>query len=199
MSKKTKVELEAELAELQAKCEALAKEAAANRGAAHALPKTEVTLVYMDDCPGYIEVGDVKINASVFGEEFQLSRQQFDALVGKYRKWFTRGTLAVSPEDVAVAAAKGIKTSAEYALNADVLDRLGTMSPADIEKLWNSLDKDKHRRAVVLHFKRKYIENEEPGYRDRARIDMLDRLTDGGFKRERDELYGNYKINPTVM
>ena len=73
------------------------------------------------------------------------------------------------------------------------------MSPTEIENLWNGLEKDKHRRAVVLHFKRKYIENEEPGYRDRARIDMLDRLTNGGFKREREELYGNYKINPTVM
>lgn len=204
MSTKTKAELQAELESALAELKAL-KESKPETPVTPVVtqviktPKSEVTLVYLSDSPGYLEVGDLHIHASVYGEEFGLSRQQFDALVGKYRSWFKAGILAVSPDDVEVAAAKRIRTSAEYKLSLNILERLGTMSLSELEKVWNSLDCDEHKRSVVTFYKRKFIEGDEPGYRDRARVDLLDRLTDGGFKREREELFGSYKINPTIM
>ena len=54
------------------------------------------------------------------------------------------------------------------------------------------------RKSIVSFIKRKFIENVKE-YRDRAKIDLMNRLTDGGFQRESDELSGRYKIAPTSM
>ena len=46
--------------------------------------------------------------------------------------------------------------------------------------------------------KKKFIEN-DPKYRNREKIDLFNRLTDGGFTREQDELSGRYKYSPIEM
>jgi len=160
----------------------------------------DVALVYMSDSLGVIRYGNgIELNCTRFGEEFVITRSAFDEIVGRYRKWFDAGILAVSSKNIEVAAAKGIKTDAEYSLNAKELERLGKMSVEEIEKLWENTKVEAHRLSIVTYFKRKFIENKEPGYRDRSRIDCLNRLTDNGFVQESRELSGDYYIRPTVM
>ena len=153
----------------------------------------DVTLVYLDDALGYIGANGVELNVSRFGEQFVVSRSQFDAIFGKYHSWFDRGILAVSDEDTVVAAQKGIKTVGEYALDSKELAKIGSMTSTQIENLWNKVSTEAHRHAIVLYFKRKYLENQEPGYRDRGRVDTLNRLTNGGFKREAQECGGDFR------
>lgn len=151
-------------------------------------PTNEVTLVYMSDSPGVVIVNNLTLNCTKHGEEFVLSRSDFDAIVGKYRHWFEEGILAVSAKNVDVAAAKGLKTDKEYEVTAEKLNRLGKMSLSELEKLWNDTDADAQKMSIVTYFKRKFIENKEAGYRDRAKVDLLNRLTNGGFNREALEL-----------
>lgn len=151
-------------------------------------PSTDVTLVYMSDSLGVVMVNNLVLNCTRFGEEFLLSRSDFDAVVGKYRDWFNRGVLAVSSKNLDVAAAKGLKTDKEYVVTEDKLNRLGTMSLTELEKLWNETNAEAEKINIVTSYKRKFIENKEKGYRDRARVDLLNRLTDGGFNREALEL-----------
>lgn len=151
-------------------------------------PTNDVTLVYMSDSPGFISAKNVELNCTRAGEEFVLPRSDFDAIVGKYRHWFDDGILAVSYKNVDVAAAKGLKTDKEYALTPEKLNRMGKMSLAELEKFWNEVTADAQRMSIVTCFKRKFIEGIEAGYRDRAKIDLLNRLTDGGFNREALEL-----------
>lgn len=151
-------------------------------------PTNDVTLVYMSDSLGFISAKNVELNCTRFGEEFSLSRSDFDAIVGKYRSWFDAGILAVSSKNVDVAAAKGLKTDKEYAITADQLSKLGKMSLAELENFWSNVTAEAQKVSIVTYFKRKFIENKEAGYRDRAKIDLLNRLTDGGFNREALEL-----------
>lgn len=192
---KTKADLMAEIEALKAQlAEVSAVKAAPAPAPVVTVASTDVTVVYMSDSLGFIKVGDLELNATRFGEQFTISRNQFDALVGKYRHWFDNGILAVAPENIHVASMKGLRTSDEYAISYDKLEKLGSMSASEIEKFWNSVSTDAHRKSIATFFKRKYIEGIEPGYKDRARIDTLDRLTNGGFSQERSEINGDGKI-----
>lgn len=204
-SKSTKAELEAYIKELEAKLQAdgsgsdkepVAVEKVETKTVKQ--PSNEVTLVYCSDSLGYAKISNMEFNFNRYGEEFQVPRYQFDELVGKYREWFNRGILAVGANDVDVAAAKGIPTVKEFALDYNKLSSIGRMSVAEVEKLWNSCKMHAHKESIVFYVKRKFIEG-DPQYRRRELIDLLNGLTDGSFRREQDELSGRYKIAQTDM
>jgi len=195
--------LEAELAEMKAMMKELmaSKKDGAPKDRAVVqvtAPTTDVTLVYLDDCPGLIQCGDISIRATKMGEEFVLSRTQFDIVVGKYRHWFEKGILAVGDDSYEIAVRKGLKTASEYNFTSDELERLGSMTGAEIKKFWKGLKTQGHREAVVCYFKKHFIED-TPGFRDRERLDVLDSLTGGAFDRERSELLGKFTIERTVV
>lgn len=159
----------------------------------------DVSLVYTSDSLGVVKVGNTELNCTRYGEEFVLSRQQFDEVVGRYRDWFDSGVLSVSPRNIAVAAAKGLRTSDELGLTANILNSLGTMSVEQIESLWKSLTLDSQRLSIVTFVKRKIIEKNTDFY-NREKIDLLNRLTNGGFNSEADEISGRQVlIAPTDM
>lgn len=160
---------------------------------------SEVTLVYLSESLGVVSIDGLTLNCSRYGEQFQVSRIQFDQIVGKYRKWFDDGILAVGDNCVDVAAAKDIKTESEYVLNAKILNSIGKMSASELSKLWDKLTTPEERNSVVLHVKHKLIEG-DPVYKDREKIDLLNRLTNGGFTREQIELSGmNTKYQPQSL
>ena len=159
---------------------------------------TDVTLVYASASPGYLSVegSGLSLHCTRYGETFVLSRSQLDALVGKYRKWFDNGTLALSDDDAATAAAKGVYTFSQLQLGAETLNRLGRMTPSEIESLWGSIRLESQKETLVLFYKQRFIEGAE-GYRDRSRVDAMNRLTKNGFSREAVEASGlDLKIRP---
>lgn len=198
----TKADLEAKIAELQALLEkataAAAEPAKATVVAAPPAPSTDVTLVYCSDSLGYAKISNMEINCTRYGEEFVMTRSQFDELVGKYRSWFDRGVFAVSYKNADVASAKGVFTDKELGLDVATLYAIGKMSARDLEHLWSGLKLQNLKESVVCYYKRKFVEG-DPAFLDREKVDLLDRLTKGGFKREQDELSGRYKIQPTEM
>lgn len=54
------------------------------------IPSTDVTIVYCSDSMGYAKISNMELHFNKYGEEFTMSRYQFDELVGKYRDWFDR-------------------------------------------------------------------------------------------------------------
>lgn len=207
MATKTKAELEQEIAELKrlieemkggvAPVEAPAEEPKPAPAPVYATaPSTDVVVVYMSHSLGHMEGKLFSLDASIFGEEFTLSRGQFDELVGKYRRWFEDGRLAVSYRNIDVAAAKGLPTDRDNGLTVKELHSLGKMSVEQIEKLWEKAQIDSLRMSIVTYYKEKYLAG-EPGYRDRARIDCLNRLTNGGFDPEAQAMSGRpFKLQP---
>ena len=207
MATKTRAELEAEIAELK---RMLAEKEAGAEGEENipasvsrpapmyvTAPSTDVVVVYTSHSPGHMQGTQFSLDASVYGEEFTLSRAQFDELVGKYRHWFDKGILAVSYKNLDVAAAKGLSTDKENGLSAKELRSLGSMTPEQIEKLWNKANLESLHMSIVTYYKEKYAAG-EPGYRDRARVDCLNRLTNGGFDFEAQTVGGRrVHIKPT--
>ena len=121
-SKSTKADMEAYIAELEAKLKAKETEEEVVKEPIYTKPakdKTDdsVTLVYCSDSLGYAKISNMEFNFNRYGEQFKVPRYQFDELVGKYRRWFDNGILAVAPEDYEVAAAKGISTTDEFVLD----------------------------------------------------------------------------------
>lgn len=199
----TKAELEAKIAELQAMLERATAAAAPvsavkNETSSSVYPYTDVTLVYCSDSLGYAKISNMEINCTKYGEEFVMTRSQFDELVGKYRSWFDRGVFAVSYKNADIASAKGVFTDKELGLDVATLHAIGKMSARELENLWNGLRLVSLKESIVCYYKRKFIEG-DPAFQNREKIDLLNRLTDGGFKREQDELSGRYKIQPTEM
>lgn len=157
----------------------------------------EVTLVYLSESLGVITTDNLTLNCTKYGEQFIVSRTQFDVIVGKYRRWFDEGILAVGDNNVDIAAAKGLRAASEFNLSPRKLESIGSMTADELKKLWNSLNSNSQKESIVYYFKRKFIENQDVRYRDAEKIDLLDRLTKGGFKREKYELSGdNLKITP---
>lgn len=159
----------------------------------------DVTLVYLSDSPGVInKVPNLELRCGTYGEEFTLPRAQFDQLVGLYRPWFDRGILAVSRDNIDVAAKKGLRTQDEYALKPSQLKRIGTMPIPELRKLWDSCVNDNERLCIVTYYKRKFIEGKEPGFREAERVLLMNTLTKQGLKREAIEISGaSLKIGPS--
>ena len=203
MATKTKAELEQENKLLREQIELL-KSANALQPQAQpaapmyvASPSTDVVVVYTSHCPGHMQGTQFSLDANVYGEEFTLSRQQFDELVGKYRHWFEMGILAVSYRNVDVAASKGLSTDKDIGVTVEELRRLGSMNTEEIEKLWAKAKSDQVRMSIVTYYKDRYLEN-APGFRDRTRIDCLNRLTNGGFDVEAQTVGGRQlQLQPT--
>lgn len=207
MTTKTKTELEAENAELLRQIEELKAANAAKNGSVApeeaekearpeapsaqsviqpiyvTAPNTDVEVVYTSHSPGHVEGKMFSFDASVYGETFSMSRAQFDELAGKYRNWFNDGRLAVSHKNIDVAAMKGLRVDTEVGLTVNDLRNMGKMSTEQIEKLWDKVGLDNLRLTIVTYYKDQFSAGAE-GFRDRARIDCLNRLTNGGFDAE---------------
>lgn len=206
MATKTKAELEARIAELEKllaeKSEtpvAVEQPAAAPTPIVVATPSTDVEVVYTSHSLGHMEGKLFSLDASIYGERFMLSRSQFDELVGKYRSYFDAGILAVSAKYVDVAAAKGLPVDKDNGLSVEELRSMGKMTPEQIEKLWNKVGVENLKMSIVTYFKEKYLEG-DPGFRDRTRIDCLNRLTNGGFDAEAQAVSGRpVKLHPVDL
>lgn len=199
----TKAELEAEIAQLKALLAEQGKAqpvqyAQAAPVVTFTIPSNDVTIVYCSNSLGYAKISNMELRFNKFGEEFILTRNQFDELVGKYRKWFDKGLLAVSYKNLDIAAAKGLKTDKDYLLDAQTLNNLGKLSLEELEALWNTITVPSHKQSVISFYKEKFISG-DPDYMDRAKVDLMNRLTNGGFVREQEELSGRYKIQATEM
>lgn len=158
-----------------------------------------VSIVYLCDYDGVINrVPGLNLVFHSYGDTVTVSRTQFDAIVGEYRRWFDNGILAVHHRNIAVAAEKGLRTEDEYALSPKLLSRIGTMPVEDLKKLWYDCKSDTERLSIVSYYKRKFIEGKEPGFRETERVVMMNALTGQGLKREAVEISGaSLKIAPT--
>ncbi len=210
-SKTTKAEMEAYIKELEAQLAAKADTATTTTATETptvtttvstpivnvTVPTNDVTIVYLSNSMGCIKTINTELYMNAYGEEFTLSKSQFDEIAGKYRRWFEDGRLAVSYKNIDVAVSKGLPTDVDLALTRDKLNSVGRMSVGEIEDLWNSSTKNQ-KLCITAHVKRMFIEGDAQ-YVNREKIDLFNRLTNGSFRREQDELSGRYKITPTEM
>lgn len=190
-----------QLAQLQAQNEMLMKMLMEKNGApaqvtvANTL-NNEYTLVHLVDrmpgCTTHIELSNITIDMTAFGEERILDRRQCEEIAGKYRKWFEKGIIAFGADGEELASRFGLKSIKDYSyINKDFVKQLGGLSLIELENLWNKLCEG-HKKFVIEYFKRGVVKG-DPAFKDIHKIELLNRLSKGAmsgttldFERERE-------------
>ena len=194
-------EFKLQLAQLQAQNEMLMKMLMEKNGAPAQVTVTnalnnEYTLVHLVDrmpgCTTHIELSNITIDMTAFGEERILDRRQCEEIAGKYRKWFEKGTIAFGADGEELASRFGLKSIKDYSyINKDFVKQLGGLSLIELENLWNKLCEG-HKKFVIEYFKRGVVKG-DPAFKDIHKIELLNRLSKGAmsgttldFERERE-------------
>lgn len=194
-------EFKLQLAQLQAQNEMLMKMLMEKNGTPAQVTVTntlnnEYTLVHLVDrmpgCTTHIELSNITIDMTAFGEERILDRRQCEEIAGKYRKWFEKGIIAFGADGEELASRFGLKSIKDYSyINKDFVKQLGGLSLIELENLWNKLCEG-HKKFVIEYFKRGVVKG-DPAFKDIHKIELLNRLSKGAmsgttldFERERE-------------
>lgn len=178
----------ATIAALQAQVEMLTKLVMAQQGGAAVQPVVQapkedtVKIIHLKDYTGtnlktHIVLSNLTIDLRTFGEERTLTRQAFEELVGRYRGFFERGTIAPGADAGDVAKRYGLKKVTELNIPDQFLSRLASMDIYELEDLYMKLG-DGHRRFMLEYWRRKVVEK-NPAFCDIRKIEVLNRVSDG--------------------
>lgn len=126
-----------------------------------------------------IVLSNITIAMRDFGEERTLTLQQFEELVGKYRRWFDLGIIGVSADCENVAARYGLSTTKNYPITSEFLRNIENIDMAKIENAFANLPKA-GKQSIIGLWQRKIIEG-DPKFKDIRKIEVLNRLSDGAL------------------
>lgn len=180
----------AEIAALKAQIEMLTKMMAAGMGAAQTVVQApeigedKVKIVHLYEYPEGLSTHLTYSNGYIdfyhFGQVRSLPYAVAEELVGRYRKLFDEGLLAIGEGSEKYADQFDVKTTKDYAfMGSDFVKRLGTMDVYELEKIYNKLC-DSLRGFILEYFKRKIIEK-DPAFNDIHKIEVLNRLSNGAM------------------
>jgi len=130
----------------------------------------------------YIHLSNLDLVMTAFGEEFTLTPQQFDELAGKYRSLFEEGVLAVGDNCEYYARRKKLKCARDYHLNYNLFAELGHISMTELEEIYNQVELSL-KQSIAEYFKQRIVAN-DPAFKDIRKIEVMNRLTNGGFAAE---------------
>lgn len=125
----------------------------------------------------YIALSNLEITMTDFGEERNLTVQQFEEMIGKYRGWFNAGMISVAAGYEKMAEHYGLKTAKDYPINSDFIKNLGKMSMSDLEDIYPRLP-ESGKDFIVSYWIRKTIEK-NADFRNVYKLETLNRLSEG--------------------
>ena len=192
-------ELRASFAELKAQNELLMKMLMEknNQTPTTSALNNEYTIIHLvereDGLTTHIELSNVVIDMTTFGEERLLDRRQCDELVGSYRRFFNKGIIAFGADGEEIAKKFGLNCIKDYSyMNNNFVKQLGNLSLIDLENLYNKVC-DGHKAFIIEYFKRQIVKN-NPAFKNIHKIELLNRLSDGAMngtaldlKREKEQ------------
>lgn len=128
----------------------------------------------------YMKLSNLELILTEFGEERYVTIQQFEEMIGKYRRWFDSGMLSVAAGYDEVAKRYGLKTAAKYPMDSEFIKNLGTLDMSEIEKVYDRLP-ESGKEFIISYWKRKVISG-DPNFKDVRKIETLDRISDGAME-----------------
>ena len=171
-------ELKAQLAVLMAMV-ANQNNASAEQKATNSLLDEIYVVHLVERAPGlttHIELTTTTLDMTQFGEQRTLDRRQAEERAGKYRSFFAKGIIAFGAGNEEFAERCGLKTTSDYRYcTPDFLEKLGTVSVGELEKIYGLVDNG-HKAFIVEYFQRKAIEG-DPRFKDSVKLEALNRLS----------------------
>lgn len=134
----------------------------------------------------HIKLSNLEIILRDLGEERTVTLQQFEEMVGKYRSWFTKGIISVAAGYEDIAERYGLSTAKGYPLNSEFMVRLGKFPMDKLETVFSRLP-EAGQAFIISYWTRKALEK-DPDFCDIRKIEILDRISDGGCTSLRAEL-----------
>lgn len=145
----------------------------------------EIKIVHLvERGPGlstYVKLSNYELILTKFAEERVLTRQQFEELLGKHRKWFDEGMLTIAAGYETEARRYGLKTAKDYPMNSEFVSKLGNLNMSDIETMYERLP-ESGKDFLLSYWTRKAVVENDPKFKDTRKIEMLNRLSNGALE-----------------
>lgn len=172
--------LEKQNAELSAKIDALMAMFASGKMQTFSEKNEEITIIHLIQCydglKTHIKLSNRSMDFSVIGETRVLNRTEAEEIASKYRKFFERGVIAFSSDNIEFARKFDLASCvSDGKVNRDFANYIGEIDIASLEKLYNSVG-EAQKAFIIETFKRKIREG-NPKYNNMAKIQLLERLT----------------------
>lgn len=146
----------------------------------------EVVIIHNQELNGdlttHLELSNISVDFRQMGEERLLSWQQFEECVSKYRSFFEKKIILLGPGEEELSERYNLPflfTKKYHILTKQEIQSLPTLNPRDLEDLINSLSDEDQVTIFNLWLGKCYTK--EPGYYDRSKVEMLNRLSQGAF------------------
>lgn len=176
---------------------------AANQAAPVAtVPKPEgkikiVHLAQMDPSLGTnIHLSNLYIGMTEFGEERELTTQQFEELLSKHRGWFAKGLLCVAKGYEEEAKKYGVTTVSDCPIDKTFIRTLGDIPMAKIEEVYGRLPEYGQENLVSYWLRCAY--DGDPRFRDIRRVKSFNDITGGKLENLLVELDRKPSTAPTT-
>ena len=126
-----------------------------------------------------IHLSNTEIGMTEFGEERQLTIQQFEELLSKYRSWFAKGLLCVADGYEEAAKKYGVTTAGSCPIDKTFIKGLGDIPMSKIEEVYAKLPEYGKENLVSYWIRCAYDGN--PKFTDMRKLRQLNDITGGKF------------------
>ena len=128
----------------------------------------------------YMKLSNLEVILTEFGEERYLTVQQFEEMLGKYRRWFDSGMLSLAAGYEDIARRYALKTASDYPMDSEFIKNLGNMGMDDIADMYKKLP-ESGKEFIISYWKRKILE-EDMNFKDINKITVLNNISDGAME-----------------
>lgn len=137
-----------------------------------------VHLAQMDPSLGTnIHLSNLYIGMTEFGEERELTTQQFEELLSKHRGWFAKGLLCVAKGYEEEAKKYGVTTVSDCPIDKTFIKTLGDIPMSKIEEVYGRLPEYGQENLVSYWLRCAY--DGDPRFRDIRRVKTFNDITGG--------------------
>lgn len=155
-----------------------------------------VHLAQMDPSLGTnIHLSNLYIGMTEFGEERELTTQQFEELLSKHRGWFAKGLLCVAKGYEEEAKKYGVTTVSDCPIDKTFIRTLGDIPMARIEEVYGRLPEYGQENLVSYWLRCAY--DGDPRFRDIRRVKTFNDITGGKLENLLVELDRKPSTAPT--
>lgn len=131
------------------------------------------------------------ITMTKFGEERTLSVTHFEELIGKYRKWFDMGIIAIHADYEEKAKYYMLDTAASYPVNGDFVRELKKKTMSEIENVYPRLPSG--GKDFICSYWHRMARQGDVHFADIRNLETMNRLSDGAFSQLIAELNAKRK------
>ena len=139
-----------------------------------------ITVTLIMNLQGRLDVSlpDLDLQMEKFGEQREITFQQFQQLMGKKRRWFEKDYLLVSMKDMDLVDKYKVKAydpQSSSFMHYEDIEKFANMTGRELEEYYNKLSPSSQKGMLSLFLNKCY--EQEPGFYSIEKMDALNRVS----------------------